>query len=126
VVVRQRRVLLVRRRVQEAGFSWGFVGGEVEAGETPKEAAVRELREEVGLTIGATARIGERVHPQSGRRLIYVACGELAGEARLLDREELAEMAWCTLEELDQRIPAGIFAPVRGHLERMLGEGKEN
>jgi 8-oxo-dGTP pyrophosphatase MutT (NUDIX family) len=30
VVVRDGRVPLVRRRIPEAGFSWGFIGGEVE------------------------------------------------------------------------------------------------
>jgi ADP-ribose pyrophosphatase YjhB (NUDIX family) len=42
----KRRVLLCRRRDIDA---WNLPGGGVEAGETPWHAAVREVREEVGL-----------------------------------------------------------------------------
>lgn len=32
-------------------YFWNFFGGQVDAGETPKVAAVRELREEAGLSV---------------------------------------------------------------------------
>lgn len=43
------REFLVLRRVPERLGYWGLVAGGVEAGETPIEAAARELAEEVGL-----------------------------------------------------------------------------
>jgi 8-oxo-dGTP diphosphatase len=51
-LVRPTRVLAARRRdVALASGPWEFPGGKVEAGETPRGALVRELREE--LSIGA-------------------------------------------------------------------------
>jgi mutator protein MutT len=52
-------VPLIRRayRGRNAG-QWGLPGGRVEAGETPEEAALRELREELGLVAGATEVLG--------------------------------------------------------------------
>lgn len=49
VVVREQRVLLVRRRNPPDAGRWGFPGGHVEPGETALAAAVRELHEETGL-----------------------------------------------------------------------------
>jgi 8-oxo-dGTP diphosphatase len=46
------RVLLIRFEIERSGGTlifWLTPGGEIEAGETPIEAAGRELREEVGL-----------------------------------------------------------------------------
>jgi len=43
-------LLLKRNAKQHCGDSWSFPGGKVEAGETEHTAAMRELREETGLT----------------------------------------------------------------------------
>jgi dATP pyrophosphohydrolase len=49
IVVRRGDEYLVAHRVPEAGAYWHGIAGGVEEGETPGEAAVRELREETGL-----------------------------------------------------------------------------
>jgi len=49
----QRRILLQHRDAHAARFpnTWGFIGGSIEDGETPEQAARREVWEETGLTI---------------------------------------------------------------------------
>ena len=52
LLVRNKKILLSRR--QNKGWGDGLLcipGGHIEAGETPAEAAVRELREELGITV---------------------------------------------------------------------------
>ena len=49
VVVRREHDYLVLRRVPERLGYWSLVSGGVEAGESPADAARRELREETGL-----------------------------------------------------------------------------
>jgi ADP-ribose pyrophosphatase YjhB (NUDIX family) len=43
------RLLLVRHAGHDDG--WGVLGGAVEVGESPAEAAVRETREEIGVDV---------------------------------------------------------------------------
>ena len=59
-LVRPTRVLAARRRdVPLADGPWEVPGGKVEPGETPREALVRELREELGIDAVVTDEIDE-------------------------------------------------------------------
>ena len=120
VIVHDKRVLLIRRTVSEGTLSWQFPAGEIEPGETPELAAVRETAEEVGLTVSATDKLGERVHPATGRTMTYIACDLIAGTARVMDVEEIAELAWCSREQLSDYVPLGFYPPVQNYLEHAL------
>lgn len=120
VVVNEGRVLMVRRRVSEGQLSWQFPAGAVEAGEAREDAAVRETREETGLTVAAVKLLGERVHPKTGRLMSYTACEVLEGTAHVADTEELAELAWVTHGEIPEYVPYGLFEPVRDYLDAAL------
>jgi len=51
VVVREREVCLVRRRIEPYRGHWTLPAGFQEYDETPRETAVREVREECGLDV---------------------------------------------------------------------------
>ena len=50
--------VLVQRHVYRHRFPWGLPSGFLKAGEAPEAGALRELREEVGLTAGVEGIIG--------------------------------------------------------------------
>ncbi|MEV0779216.1 NUDIX hydrolase [Streptomyces sp. NPDC050428] len=122
IIINDGRVLMIRRREREGKLLWAFPGGGIEAGETPEQAAVRETEEEVGLEVKADRTLGERVHPNTGRHMTYVACELISGDAVVGDEEEIAEVAWLTLAEIPDYVPYGLFGPVQEHLDEVLTE----
>lgn len=121
VIVKDGRVLLVQRRVKEGSLSWQFPAGAIEDGESPGEAAVRETREETSLTVTEKNLLGERIHPSTGRTMIYVACDVVNGEARVADEDELADFVWSAHGQLTEYVPYGFYDPVQQHLDKVLG-----
>jgi 8-oxo-dGTP diphosphatase len=120
VIAAGGRVLLVRRRVAEGELSWQFPAGEVEPGESPEQAAVRETAEEVGLVISATRLLGQRVHPNTGRTMAYVACDVVSGAATVVDDDELDSVAWVGHGALADYVPHGFWGPVQQYLDTVL------
>lgn len=101
---------------------WTFIAGEIEPGESPTDAITREVKEETGLLVKAANRpIGRRVHPKTGRTMIYLAGEPTHGTQTWVgDADELADVRWVpTLDELDEKMP-GMFEPVRTHLAKAL------
>jgi 8-oxo-dGTP diphosphatase len=120
IIVDDGKVLMVRRRVREGTLSWQFPAGEAESGETAEMTAVRETREETALDVSADKVLGERVHPATGRHMVYVACRVTGGTARVEDADEIAEVAWCGLSQLRTNVPTGLFQPVEDYLTATL------
>lgn len=58
LIVRDGRVLLVRRGKEPFKGYWSLPGGTVEPGETPDEAVRREVLEETGLHVEVGAEAG--------------------------------------------------------------------
>ncbi len=59
IVLKRDAVCLVLRPAPPMAGLWSFPGGRLESGETPAEAARRELAEETGLGIGPLVPLGE-------------------------------------------------------------------
>ena len=94
------RVLISQRRADQAlPLQWEFPGGKVEPGEAPADALVRELREELGVTV-AVGRIWDvlfHAYPAFDLVMLVYACRIVDGEPRAV---EVAEVAWVPPHEL--------------------------
>src|SRR5215475_1884959 len=120
IVTSELGVLIGRRN--DGKPPWTFIAGEIEPGESPADAGVREVKEEAGLLVAAGQEIGRRVHPATGRTMIYMAAKPTHGTDIFVgDRDELAEVRWATLTEADQLMkPHGMFRLVHEHLQKAL------
>ena len=98
-----------------------IVRGAVEQGETFEQAAVRETAEEAGLSVEAVKVLGERVHPNTGRLMGYVACDVVSGEAYVADAEELAAVVWATPDEFTDYVPYGFAPALQDYLTTKVG-----
>jgi 8-oxo-dGTP diphosphatase len=105
-IIRDGKVLIVRRTRPPAGGLYTLPGGGVEVGETLIEAVVREVREETALTIEPVALAGYReaiTRDGDGRIerhfvILPFAARWIAGEPMLND--ELSEAMWLDPSEI--------------------------
>jgi ADP-ribose pyrophosphatase YjhB (NUDIX family) len=99
-ILREGKVLVVRRARAPASGVFSLPGGVVEAGETLAEAVTREVAEETALTIEPVALAGYReVVARDGENkverhfvILPFAARWIAGEPKL--NEELSEWRW--------------------------------
>jgi ADP-ribose pyrophosphatase YjhB (NUDIX family) len=106
VIIQDNRILLIRRGQPPLLGEWSLPGGVLECGETLREAAVREAREETSLTVETADLLGvyERIiRADDGRvRYHYVLidflCRTVAGD--LQAASDAADVRWFTREEL--------------------------
>jgi 8-oxo-dGTP diphosphatase len=106
IIIESTRVVLVKRAHPPLQAEWSIPGGVLEVGELLCEAAIREAREETGLTVDPGELLGvyDRVLRDPGMRVQYhyvlidFLCRRVAGD--IVAASDAAEVRWFTREEL--------------------------
>jgi 8-oxo-dGTP diphosphatase len=113
-VLRNGKVLLIRRSIEPFQGYWDIPGGFCEVDEHPAETAIREVREETGLEIELTGMLGLWLDDYAGSVTlnVYYLARPLSRRIRVGDDADGA--AWFAPDVLPRRIA---FANGRQALE---------
>jgi ADP-ribose pyrophosphatase YjhB (NUDIX family) len=114
----QGRVLLVKPTYKDG---WDIPGGYVEPGESPKQAARREVLEELGIEppIGRLLVVDWAPHPNEGDKVLFIFDG-----GQMLDQvtpaanaaDEIATTRFWDVHDLDQALPTRLQVRVASAL----------
>jgi len=121
-VIRRRddpgqKVLIVRRGPQQSNPGmWEFPGGKVEMSESPEDALVREIKEELSLHIEVGPLVGEETFHYSSRilRLRVYETSVVDAKLQLLEHDDFQ---WVDVEKLD---PLILSEPDRPFVQKLL------
>lgn len=99
VIKNENKIFATARGYGEFKGQWEFPGGKIEAGETPQEALVREIKEELETTIQVGDLIDtiEYDYPTFHLSMDCYWCDVVEGELKLLEAESAR---WLSKEEL--------------------------
>jgi 8-oxo-dGTP diphosphatase len=116
------RLLLARRPEGKpmAGL-WEFPGGKVEAGERPEQTLIRELREELGITVSepclAPLTFASHAYAEFHLLMPLYVCRRWEGMVAPQEGQELAWVRASRLRDYDMP-PADV--PLISHLQALL------
>ncbi len=122
------RAALIARHDRRGRLVWSLPKGHVEPGETPAEAAAREVEEETGIHGRVVAPLGtidfwfvaeqRRVHKTVHHFLLVADGGELS-DADI----EVVEVAWVPLDEVASRLAYADERRLLTKVDDLLAEG---
>jgi 8-oxo-dGTP pyrophosphatase MutT (NUDIX family) len=102
IVVFENKFLILRQAIGH----WGFPKGHIEKGETEKEGALRELKEEAGTTECILTDLPpiseEYTFQQDGEKyhkIVQYFIGSVKDDKVTIQQEEITDYKWATYEE---------------------------
>ena len=101
-LLRRDDVLLIERAREPSIGKWTLPGGRLEAGESPEACAIREVREELGLSVYGLKSLGVlKLGPQGLHHLAVFATQTFEGEI-VPDPLEVRAWKWAKAHQIGQ------------------------
>ncbi|MGN0417412.1 MULTISPECIES: (deoxy)nucleoside triphosphate pyrophosphohydrolase [Anaerostipes] len=117
IIQKDEYIFATQRGYGEFKDGWEFPGGKIEQGETPKEALVREIKEELNteINVGKLLDIVEYDYPGFHLTMHCFMCTIKSGNLELKEHEAAKWLTKETLDDVDW-LPAdeGLIEKIRG------------
>jgi 8-oxo-dGTP diphosphatase len=117
IIERDGQVLLVKRKNAHGAGTWALPGGHLEFGESLEECAIREIHEEVGVTISGTsfAALTNDIFASEDKHYItiWMRGTLISGEPCIAAHREVSEVSWFSWNDL----PSPLFLPLQNLLD---------
>ncbi|MBU1706255.1 NUDIX domain-containing protein [Patescibacteria group bacterium] len=118
MIIKNGKVLLGKRKNAHGEGAWCFPGGHLEFGESWKECAIRETKEEVGIKIKnvrfATATNDLFSKEDKHYITIFMLADYVSGEVKLLEPDKCEKWDW--FEWKKDKLPKPLFVPQKNLL----------
>ena len=110
IINQGNKILATQRGYGEHKDGWEFPGGKIEPGETPEQALVREIKEELDITIHVERHVVDVSYdyPQFHLQMSCFLCSIDKGTPRLLGHEAARWLAPQDLDSVDW-LPADVL-----------------
>ncbi|MCK4813568.1 MAG: (deoxy)nucleoside triphosphate pyrophosphohydrolase [Candidatus Marinimicrobia bacterium] len=95
-------ILLCQRHAKEKRFplKWEFPGGKIKDGESPREAIIRELKEELGIQATGIKHFNEYDYQYKNESPIQLIFFTITRYERTIQNRQFEAMAWVSREKL--------------------------
>jgi 8-oxo-dGTP diphosphatase len=120
LIIKDRKVLLHKRKGAHSPGTWSLPGGHLEYNETFEQAAIRETKEEMGIEIKPIKVMS--ISNNRATDVHYVTIGVLAdiasGEPKIMEPHKCGGIKWFDLNDL----PENLFQPTERIIAHYRGE----
>lgn len=115
----KKEVFATQRGYGDYKDGWEIPGGKLEAGETPEQCIVREIREELASEVKAEKVLGvvEYAYPAFHLTMHCILCALVSGKLTLLEHEAARWLTKETLRSVDW-LPADLL--ILDEIEKVL------
>lgn len=112
ILVKDNKVLLLKRKNAHGEGTWGFPGGHLELNEEIEDCVQREVEEETGIKVNniKLAGLTNDIFKKENKHYItiFMICDWESGEAEIKEQEKCMAQGWFEWENL----PTPLFLPI--------------